>query len=51
MKRYAPLTIAVTAIAISFVWSLGQLAMETDRTVSRPLPTMAQASGSGTVQD
>jgi hypothetical protein len=51
MKRYSPLTIAVCAIAVSFVWSISQLAIDTEQVVPSPLPTMAQVSGSGTVQN
>jgi hypothetical protein len=48
MKGYAPFTIAVTAIAIAFVWSLAKAQLN-EEMVPMPLPATASLSGTGPV--
>ena len=50
MKRYSPFTIAVTAIAIAFVWSLAKAQLDAEM-VPMPLPTTASLTGTGPVQN
>jgi hypothetical protein len=50
MKNYAPFTIAVTAIAIAFVWSLAKAQLDAEM-VPMPLPTTASLIGTGPVNN
>ena len=50
MKTFSPLTIAMTAIAVSFVWSFAQMPVQPEQ-VSFPLPVMAKAAGTSSVSD
>ncbi len=49
MKGFSPFPIAVAGMAIALVWSYGQTSMLVARE-SRPLPVMAKAEKTGTVQ-
>jgi hypothetical protein len=50
MKKYSPFTIAVTAIAVAFVWSLAKAELDVEK-VPMPLPTTASLAGTGPVQN
>ncbi len=46
MKNFSPFTIAVTAIAIAFVWSLAKAQLDVEN-IPMPLPTTASLTGAG----
>ena len=46
MKNFSPFTIAVTAIAVAFVWSLAKAQLDAEM-VPMPLPTTASLTGTG----
>ena len=48
MKNFSPFTIAVTAIAVAFVWSLAKAELDV-KMVPMPLPTTASVIGTGPV--
>ncbi|MGA2500660.1 MAG: hypothetical protein ABSH20_23225 [Tepidisphaeraceae bacterium] len=50
MKNYSPFTIAVTALAIAFVWSLAKAQLDTEM-APMPLPTTASLIGTGPVNN
>ena len=50
MKNFSPFTIAVTAIAVAFVWSLAKAQLD-EKMVPMPLPTTASLMGTGPVQN
>jgi hypothetical protein len=50
MKNYSPFTIAVTAIAIAFVWSLAKAQLDAE-VVPMPLPATASLVGTGPVNN
>ena len=50
MKNFSPFTIAVTAIAVAFVWSLAKAQLD-EEMVPMPLPTTASLMGTGPVQN
>jgi hypothetical protein len=50
MKNYSPFTIAVTALAIAFVWSLAKAQLDVEK-VSMPLPATANLVGTGPVNN
>jgi hypothetical protein len=50
MRNFSPFTIALAAIAISFVWSLSRMPSLLEREAN-PLPVMAKAADSGTVHN
>ena len=50
MKNCAPFTIAVTAIAIAFVWSLAKAQLDAEM-VPMPLPTTASLTRTGPVNN
>ncbi|MCX5735420.1 MAG: hypothetical protein NTW68_14000 [candidate division NC10 bacterium] len=50
MKNYSPFTIAVTAIAVAFVWSLAKAQLDVEN-VPMPLPVTASLVGTGPVNN
>ncbi|MEI8188543.1 MAG: hypothetical protein WCI75_02360 [candidate division NC10 bacterium] len=50
MKTFSPFTIAVTAIAVAFVWSLAKAQLDVEK-VPMPLPTTASLIGTGPVNN
>ena len=50
MKKFSPFTIAVTAIAVAFVWSLAKAQLDAEM-VPMPLPATASLIGTSPVHN